>query len=202
MIAVVSNPKATLHHAKFVAMIPQIQRYASFVFRHEPRAAQEDLIAESIASAYVNFARLVERDKVELAFASVLARYACKQIRAGRRIGNRADIRDLLSSHARKRGVFVHGLFERDEKGNWQDLVIEDKRTRPADVAACRVDFRAWLATLTIRNRRIAEALAVGASTTEVAKRFQISPGRVSQLRNELFEEWQELHGECEVAAA
>jgi len=63
-------------------------------------------------------------------------------------------------------------------------------------VAACRVDFRAWLATLTLRNRRVAESLAVGSSTGSVAREFQISEGRVSQLRRDLHDSWQRFHGE------
>lgn len=75
-------------------------------------------------------------------------------------------------------------------------LVVEDKKTRPADVAACRVDFRDWLATVSVRNRRIAEELAAGAMTSEVAERFGVSLGRISQLRRELHTQWQEFHGE------
>ena len=81
-------------------------------------------------------------------------------------------------------------------------MVVEDRKTRPADVAACRVDFREWLATLPLRNRKIAEALAVGSTTTEVAERFRVSLGRVSQLRRELHALWCEFHGELVEEAA
>ncbi len=163
---------------------------------------REDLVAEVVASAYLNFARLVERNKLDVAYPTPLARYAVKQIRAGRRVGNRNDIRDLLSNRAKRAGTIVGGLLELDERGRWQELLVEDRKTRPADVATCRVDFQAWLATLTVRNRRIAEALAAGSSTTEVAERFGISPGRVSQLRRELHEGWCEFHGEQVAEAA
>lgn len=201
MIAVASLPQAA-HHARFVKMLPQIQRYASFYFRKETRADREDLVAEVVGMSYLSFASLVERDRLEFAFPSTLARYACKLTRAGRRVGNRSDIRDLMSRRARKKGIFIHGLFEQDERGRWEELIVEDKKTRPADVATCRVDFRAWLATLPLRNRRIAEALAAGSTTSEVAERFGVSSGRVSQLRRELDSLWQEFHGELVEEAA
>ena len=45
-------------------------------------------------------------------------------------------------------------------------------------------------------HRRIAEALALGHTTADVAKRFRVTPGRVSQLRRELQNSWQTFHGE------
>ena len=73
----------------------------------------------------------------------------------------------------------------------------------PADVAASRIDFPAWLATLSHRNRRIALRLAAGDAAGSVAQRFGISPGRISQLRRELAEAWQAFHGEfCPDAVA
>ena len=202
MIDAVSMPRDERHHARFVEMLPRIRRFGSYIFRHEHRSERDDLIAEVVARAYLSFARLVERNMVEVAFPTALARYACKQIRAGRRVGNRCDMRDLMSSRAKKQGVLIHGLWEQDERGHWEELAVEDKRTRPADVAACRIDFRAWLATLSVRNRRIAEALAVGTSTTDVAERFRVSMSRVSQLRRELHEQWREFHGELVAEAA
>ena len=38
--------------------------------------------------------------------------------------------------------------------------------------------------------------LAVGETTSGVAKLFQITAGRVSQMRRKLFERWQEFQGE------
>jgi len=55
------------------------------------------------------------------------------------------------------------------------------------------MDIRAWLETLTPRNRAIAALLAVGESTGETAKRFGLSSGRISQLRGELCESWEKF---------
>jgi hypothetical protein len=47
--------------------------------------------------------------------------------------------------------------------------VVEDRNAGPAEVAATRIDFSDWLATLPERNRRIAETLATGECTSSVA---------------------------------
>ena len=76
-----------------------------------------------------------------------------------------------------------------DEENAWQEAVVEDTRTTPVpDIVAFRVDFSDWLKSLRRRDRRIAESLALGNRTGDVAKRFKVSAGRVSQLRRELAE--------------
>jgi FixJ family two-component response regulator len=66
------------------------------------------------------------------------------------------------------------------------------------DIVSFRCDFPAWLETLRHRDRRIAETLALGHRTQDVARRFQVSEGRVSQLRRELAVSWKAFVGEVE----
>ncbi|MEA1949813.1 MAG: hypothetical protein U9N87_00395, partial [Planctomycetota bacterium] len=77
---------------------------------------------------------------------------------------------------------------------------VEDRSATPADVAASRIDFAAWLRSLSGRYRKIATALATGETTAKVAKMFRLSRGRVSQLRRELKESWQVFQGADAVA--
>ena len=84
-------------------------------------------------------------------------------------------------------------------EGQWLEAIVEDTRTPVPDQVAFRIDFPAWLNSQTKRNRRIAEVLAVGCTTGEVAKRFRLSSGRISQLRQEFHRSWQEFHGDTAV---
>ena len=93
--------------------------------------------------------------------------------------------------------MFVQRLDRYDVKdGQWREIVVEDKNATPADIAATRIDFAAWLDTLPRRQRRIAETLATGESTGCTARKFHVSPGRISQLRRKLFDAWREFQGE------
>ena len=66
---------------------------------------------------------------------------------------------------------------------------MADTRTSPVpDIVAFRCDFADWLSSLKRRDRRIAESLALSNRSGEVAKRFKVTTGRISQIRRELAE--------------
>ena len=81
-------------------------------------------------------------------------------------------------------------------------MLVEDRHVGPAEVAATRMDFRAWLRRLPRRLRKIAQVLATGETTSAVAKRFQLSAGRVSQIRTQLKQAWEQFQGQQSSPAA
>jgi hypothetical protein len=181
-----------------MAMLPAIRRQAQITFRKIRPELRHDLIEEVIASCFTAYARLVELGKTDRAFPSALCRFAIAQIRAGRRVGNRLRAREVLSQHSQYRyGFQVEQLDYFDEEENcWQEIVVEDKRATPAEIATCRIDFSAWLRLLPKRLRRIALALAAGETTKAVAKKFNVSSARISQLRLWLKESWERFQGD------
>jgi len=68
--------------------------------------------------------------------------------------------------------------------------------TPPDEQAAFRIDFPDWLTTRTERDRRIIGDMVVGEKTMHLARRFGISPARVSQLRREYHDDWRQFTGE------
>jgi DNA-directed RNA polymerase specialized sigma24 family protein len=188
----------------FLEMLPAIKNYARRAFRDRDPEAREDAVQEVLANAAVAFARLAELDKIDLAYPQVLARYAIAQYHDGRRVGSRLRIGDVMSPYAkRKKGFRVESLDRFDkESGEWLEAVVEDTHTPVPEQVAFRIDFPTWLQSQTKRNRRIATALALGHGTGEVARRFNVSAGRVSQLRREFCQSWKEFHDEPALAAA
>ncbi len=121
-------------------------------------------------------------------------------VRSGRRVGGRQNHTDVLSRIAQRRhGFEVRSLNRADRNGTqWvEKLVTQDRWATPADVAATRIDFRSWLGTLSRRLRLIARALASGETTNTAAKRFAVTPGRISQVRRELDESWACYQGQA-----
>ena len=59
-----------------------------------------------------------------------------------------------------------------------------------------RIDFGDWLRTLSRRNRRLAQFLALGYQTTAAAKHFGVGLPRISQLRRALAQSWGTFIGE------
>jgi hypothetical protein len=202
MIVRIKRPKShrrtSARHAEFLALLPAIRRSAQIAFRQMRPELRDDLVQETIANCFATFARLVERGQSDRASPSSLARFAIAQVRVGRRVGNRLRIRDVLSHFAQyRKGFHVDSLDHYDDEENcWQQIVIEDKRATPADVAACRLDFSAWLKLLPYRRRKIALALASGETTTAAAQKFGVTAARISQLRQWLKESWDCFQGE------
>ncbi len=186
-------------HAAFLAMVPAIRRQARISFRNAQPELREELIQEVVANCFAAYARLVELGKEELAFPSALARFAIVQVRVGRRVGSRLRIGDAMSRYAQhKKGFQVERLDQfHEESEEWQEVLIEDRRAGPAEIAACRIDFESWLRLLPRRRRKIALALASGETTTAAAKKFGVTAARISQLRQWLKRTWDEFQGEA-----
>jgi hypothetical protein len=185
--------------AKFLEMLPKIRRQAAYYLRHLAKKDRAEGIQEVVASAFVNYVRMIERGKSDLAYAGPLARYGACQYLAGRRVGNRMNGHDVTSAYCRqKKGVSVErlDLFD-DPNDEWQELVVEDKHSGPAEVASTRIDFSAWLESLPERTRCVAETLAMGEATSHVAQMFSMSASRISQLRRELHQAWRMFQGEA-----
>jgi hypothetical protein len=177
----------------FLAMLPQIRRQAWMAFRNQRAEARAELIQEVVANAYCAFAQLVRCGKQAVAYPTPLAQFAIRQVRAGRRVGSRLNQQDLLSPYARRiQGFTIERLDQQDQpRGTWRQILVEDQHAGPAETAAARIDVTAWLGTLSRRQCQIAKALALGASTEEVARQFGICPARISQLRSWFRQRWE-----------
>ena len=142
--------------------------------------------------------RLAEQGRADAATPTSLAKYAVAQIRGGRRVATPLNIKDVSSEYCQQRkGVRVRSLQRWDHRSEeWTEMVVEDRHSTPAELAAFRIDFRAFLKSLSRRDRRVALKMARGHATSWIAKKFKISAARVSQLRRELDEAWQEFQGE------
>ena len=186
-------------HKAFLAMLPKIRKYASFAFRHLKPEARAENVAEVIANAWKAFVGLVQQNKVHLAFPTVLARYGVKQVRDGRKVGGHLNIKDLLSFYCQShKHVKVERLDRFNDVDNcWEEAVVQDTRSLTVpEVVAFRLDFADWLKSLKRRDRRIAEFLSLGNRTSDAARKFRVSDGRVSQLRKELADSWSQFVGD------
>jgi DNA-directed RNA polymerase specialized sigma24 family protein len=182
---------------RFLEMLPKIRRHAHIRFRAQAPESREELVQETVARALLDYLRLVERGKDHVASATPLARFAVAQVRQGRRVGQSLNSRDVGSEYCQSRhGIIVNSLHGRDDLGDWRETLVEDKHSTPAQLAAMRCDFAAWLSSLPCRSRRLAERLAMGETTSGAASLFGISRGRVSQLRRELCRAWYAFQGE------
>src|SRR5262249_11978775 len=123
------------------------------------------------------------------------------RVRDGRQVGTRSNARDIFSMRCQRRhAIHVASIdqFE-DDCRDWREILIEDRKAGPADIAAARLDIEAWFAGLPQQQRQIAEILASGESTRLAARRLGLTAGRISQLRRKLCNAWRLFQGEIAV---
>ena len=200
MIALPKEQNADALQHKFMDMMPTIYDQVRFAFRHELPERRQEMIAEAIANCWVSFVKLVERGLQDVVYATPLAQFAIRQVVSGRKVGGKLNKNDITSEYAqRMRQITVERLTRYNKrKCMWLEMLVEDRKAGPAETAAARIDFGDWLRTLGGRRRRIAETLAGGETTSVAAAKFQVSLGRISQLRRELQDDWERFHGEGE----
>jgi hypothetical protein len=184
-----------LLQAGFLAILPLIEQHGRVYFRHvtcpDRRA---DRVAEMVALAWHWYVRLARRGKDPAQFATALASYAARAVQNGRRVCGQEKSRDVLSPRAQQlHDLVVEPLqdFSTRDGNVFDEALHGNTRTPVPEQAMFRIDFAAWLATLGARNSGIANDLAMGHRTTDVAAAYGLSPSRVSQLRQEFRDDWE-----------
>ncbi len=189
----VDTPDNLLHTA-FLTMLHKIETHARIFFRDVKCPDKKaDRIAESVALAWVWFRNLARRGKDATAFPCVLASFAARHVKAGRRLCGQERSNDAMSAVAQQRHSFVVEKLSDYSTLNGTPLeeALQDNRRSPVpDQVSFRLDFPAWLTTLSERDQRVVEDLALGHRTIDVARKYGISPGRVSQLREQFRRDW------------
>ena len=185
-------------HKAFLGMLPQILTHAKCAFAFLKPEARAEAVQEVVANACQAYARLVELGKTNVAYPIALARYGVKQTRDHRKVGGHLNVKDVLSKYCQSRKhLVVERLDKFDHAENaWEEVLVEDRHCGPAQVAASRIDFDEWLKSLLVRHRRIAQYLSLGNRTSQAARKFKVSAGRISQLRKELAANWQRFIGD------
>lgn len=115
---------------------------------------------------------------------SCIAAMAVKRIRIGRQF--RQSIRSVTTRRKDKRS----------KRPDFQQVHIDLHDIAAVDAPPSEsvpgwMDYQVWLSHYDHRKRGIAECLAVGGTTQEVARQFGVSDGRISQMRREFKRDWE-----------
>jgi hypothetical protein len=168
---------------RFEDRFPELQYKARSYFRLCSPEARDEAVANSLFLTWYHFVALVRRGKANDAMLTSSLYFACRQTGSGRMMRTvKASKSRELWDHARKTG---HAIVT----GVDLDAYIS-KRTAVPDVVAFRVDTKAWLDSLTEKQRRRALDLAEGDGTNELAMRWKVSAPAVSYYRRQLNESY------------
>jgi hypothetical protein len=194
----------TTWQEQFVEMLPEVQRLLKVAFRNIPPEGRDDACGEGLFHSIWSYFQLYEQGRAEVATPSSLVWYAMLQVRRGRVAGCRLNGREVMSRYAQiGHGFKVVPLQNHDpDDDTWVNDIVECRNASVLDQIAIRMDFRSWLESLGRRTRRIAMDLARGFTTSEVASKYRLSAGRISQIRRELENAWRQFQSEPPLAAA
>ena len=143
--------------------------------------------------------RLAEKGKDATRFPTVLACYAARAVKSGCRLCGQERANDVLSPVAQQQHRFAVGKlpdFETLTDNPVREALHDNTKSPPDETVCFKLDFMAWLASLTERDRSVVEALMLGERTLDVADKHGVSPARISQKRGEFCQAWQRFCGE------
>jgi hypothetical protein len=192
--AILESPSVVQLQNRYLAILPRIEMHARIYFRHLKCPHQrEEVLAECLALAWWWFIRLVRRGKNPEDFITALASFAARAVASGRGLCGQQKANEVFSHLTQRRhGFTVQRLhpYAYPPHSLWKQAVHDNTQTPVIDQVVFRVDFSAWLQTQTKRDRRLIERLLVGERTGAVAQAFDLSPGRIAQLRRQFHADW------------
>jgi hypothetical protein len=200
--------------ADFQVAMPRITRHARCFFRHvDCQHHRTECISEVLGLCWKWWLHLVQRGKDPRQFVSVIADFAVRAVRAGRRVCGQLKAKDVMNERTQRRCGFkveslpistrtcqedrcsvVGGQRRQDE---YEERLRDNTRTPPDEQAMFRLDFAAWLKSLTSRERKIVRAMARNERTQDLSQQFGVSPSRISQLRRDFALSWRDFCDEA-----
>lgn len=171
----------------------RIRKRASFRFRHLQANDREDAVAEVEAFAWYEFLTLTARGDDPSSWVSPIVDYAVGRYNEGRRFAGRVPVQDVLSDQGqRRRGQFATSLPLGDDDRVAQEVrdSLRHCAAGPAEEAILSADYEAFLATVTDKERSLAETLRSGLSMADVARACGISNAAVQDMRKTLASKW------------
>jgi hypothetical protein len=166
----------------FVASLPDMKAIASWRFRYLDPEKREEAIQNTVTLAW-KFAHVLYRQGRinEPGILKSVLTYAIRRTKSGRTVvgkGKRIS-KDAMDYRDRGRVTFEP-----------TDLTGFIGRTTPIpEQVSFRVDVPAFLSTLKEHQQSLAADLAVGMTTTEVAKKHGVTPAAISRFRVR-FKKW------------
>ena len=194
-------------------LLPRLQQHGQIYFRDLKCPGQkQDAIQEMLALAWKWLLRLHERGKDITCFPMVFVYLVARAVQNGRKLCGQASAKDVLNPSAQRRHDFtvealpsstcralddIYAIVRGQQALDaYEDRLRDNTVTPPPEAAAFRIDFPRFLRELSERDRQMAMFLSLGHSAKKAAHRFGLSPGRVTQLRQQWCQHWRRWQGE------
>jgi hypothetical protein len=215
MTTALVSPSLAHLHARFLALLPAVERHGQIYFRHLGPHRKADALQEMKALGWKWFLRLHERGRDPAEFVMSFTTLLARAVNSGRRLAGMERAKDVMNKATQRRHGFqveplpastrtsheeLYGAARGQQRHDAFEERLRDNMVTPVpDQVAFRIDFPRWRLSHCRRNRRIIDAMALGERTLDLSKKFGISPSRVSQLRQEFYLDWHRFLGDLDL---
>jgi hypothetical protein len=205
------SPSLAHLHARFLAILPRIEQHGRIYLRHLYPDRRADAIQEMRALGWQWLLQMQSRGKDPAEFVTAFVTFLARAVNCGRRLTGMPKSKDVLNPRAQRRHCFTVEQLPASLRSSHEHLYsspigqelhdeleerLRDNTITPVlDQVQFRIDFPAWLRTLTPRERHMIRRMMRNERTVDLSKRFGVSPGRISQMRRELHDDWSTFCG-------
>ena len=158
----------------------------------------EELVQDTIATA-AEMLESLEKSHKKILQRSV-AFYSIQRAKSGRR-AYQNNVADPLCPVFRTRNeaaiVPIDAPFHSDDEGSCRTMgdFISSGTEDPAETALRRIDWESFLTTLAARERQILSCIADGWRNIDIARKFKVTPARITQMKGEIASSIKEFMG-------
>lgn len=170
----------------FSAIVPDLIKMASVQFRDLDPDARDEAVANTLALTWHGYVSIIRQGRGdEPGIVRSILWYSVKQTRAGRSVPTGIP--------AKPKDVFVYARRGRIKLESVELREYVSDETPVPDAVAFRLDFPAFLATLSDRQREVAVDLLSGMGTGECAAKHLVTPAAISQTRARIADQYAEF---------
>jgi hypothetical protein len=182
-----TTPSVPTFDSLLAKMLPHFRYYARRYSRCK-RTDRDDVMQDLIGLALEMYTSQIRRGKQ--VFYTPLMKFAIKKYRSGRRFTG-SNTTDILSEQTQMLGRCEACQFSElnSEPGQWS-FEHYNRQPNVVDAVQMSVDYDTWIERQTERDRAIMHDLAMGETTGEVAKKYGVSAGLISQYRRRYDNSW------------
>ena len=184
-------------HAKFLELMPLITRIAKGAFKNYSYDRKADAVQSVLIAAFINIKQLAAEGRLEEAYATPIARFGIYSYRTGRPAGVKSDAVDVFGERCQYLGrsrIKHCGLASEVTDSFESEATATDARYPVHKTVQIRIDFfQTWYRNQSPKDQEIIYDLAMGETTTDLAKKHKVTLGAVSQWRRKYAKSWNDF---------
>jgi hypothetical protein len=165
-------------------MMPHFHYFAKKMKRRYKRFDFDDAIQDLVGIALEMYHSLVRRGKE--VFYTPIMKFAIGRYKSGRRFTG-SNTTDILSHQTQAMGRSETCQFDDDDDTRY---FMKDKQPDIFHAVQAKVDYQDWYHRQSTRDQKIIEDLAMGETTTAVAKKHGVSASFISIKRKGFSNSW------------